>query len=187
VEGVAEGRAWITIASLAAPTQVQYREHPIVPILTNVVDNSACVDALHPRAGRSVVEQARVPAVVREGAAAAWALEAAAEFSDSGLSFPAWEYRYINVGQVGFVPGGSKRSPVSVPEARGIEYLHRFKVPSSQEFRSEVLKRCEYQRKRSSRAPGALNKGWTEKLGSAGSAGYVLNQELWIESCSELA
>ena len=151
------------------------REGRVVPVLADVVDNNACVDALHPRTRGAVVEQARVPAVVREGAAAAWALEAAAEFSDSGHSFPAWEYRYINVGQVGFVPGGSKRSPVSVPEARGIEYLHRFKVPSTQDFRSEVLKRCEYQRKRSSRAPSALNKGWTEKLGSAGSAGCVLN------------
>src|SRR5438874_12708546 len=161
----------MTVARLPAIDKVKDRECLIVPVLTDVVDNSACVDALHPRAGGAVVEQARVPAVVREGAAAAWALEAAAEFSDSGRSFPAWEYRYINVGQVGFVPGGSKRSPVSVPEARGIEYLHRFKVPSTQDFRSEVLKRCEYQRKRSSRAPSAFNKGWTE--GSRGS--NVLN------------
>src|SRR5437879_6287666 len=158
----------MTVARLPAIAKVKDRECLIVPIVTNVVDNSACVDALHPRTGGAVVEQARVPAVVREGAAAAWALEAAAEFSDSGRSFPAWEYRYINVGQVGFVPGGSKRSPVSVPEARGIEYLHRFKVPSTQDFRSEVLKRCEYLRNPSSRATGACNKGWTEKLGSRG-------------------
>src|SRR5438309_9234803 len=152
----------MTVARLPAIAYVNDLECIIVPILTDVVDNSACVDALHPRAGGAVVEQARVPAVVREGAAAAWALEATAEFSDSGHSFPAWEYRYINVGQVGFVPGGSKRSLVSGPEARGIEYLHRFKVPSTQDFRSEVLNRCEYLRKRSSRAPGAFNKGWTE-------------------------
>src|SRR2546430_3560037 len=107
----------------------------IVPVLTNVVDDSAGIDALHPRARWAVIEQTGVKTVMGKGAASICALEAATELANRSPPLTGWHaHRWrqklnIHVGQICFVPSRSKRSPIPMAETCGIEYLHHFEVP----------------------------------------------------------
>src|SRR5690348_1144895 len=122
-----------------------WREGCIVPVLADVVNYEATIDALHPRAGRAVVEHAGVPAVVSEGTATIGALEAATELANCGAALAGRgllglrQQLDVDVRHIGFVPSRGERSPIAMSEAAGLEDLNHFEVPRAQDFRTEVL------------------------------------------------
>src|SRR5205814_1294656 len=85
----------------------------------------------------------RVPAIVGVGAAAVNALEAATELANGRESLAVRDSLNVHVSHVGFVPGCSERSPVSMSEPRSVKYLDCFEVPSTQNFAAEILERRE--------------------------------------------
>src|SRR4030095_3756051 len=97
------------------------RESIVIPVLADVVDDKTRVDTLQPGTGRTIIEQAGVPTVVRKRTATVYTLEAAAEFADHGLPFAARNRLEVHVSHVGFVPRGSECSPIAMSQTRGIE------------------------------------------------------------------
>src|SRR6266481_2754495 len=180
----------------AIPEQIRSEARPcpcieegklsIVPVLPDVVDHGTGIDALHPRTGRAVVEQARVPAIVGVGAAAVNALEAATEPANGRESLAVRYSLNVHVSHVGFVPGRSERSPVSMSEPRSVKYLDCFEVPSTQNFAAEILERRKQLNNltvrsaaRNGRSPEGL------KTGHGILRARVVDQELRIQHRSE--
>src|SRR4029077_20215122 len=122
------------VRSKARPCSgIKESELGVVPVLANVVDHGAGIDALCPRARRPVVEETGVPAVVSIRAAAVRALEAAAELANRSEARTGRNRLDIHVGHVGFIPRSGERSPSTVAKPLGLEDFNSFEVPGAQD------------------------------------------------------
>src|SRR5205807_10594068 len=88
----------------------------------------SAIDALHPGSARTVVEQTRVPAIVRVVAAALGSLEPAAEFAHGGKSVRPWKDLHINIGEISAVKRSGKASPIPMAKPTRFECFHCFIV-----------------------------------------------------------
>src|SRR5438309_5154816 len=94
-----------------------------VPILSDIVDGSTGIEPAEPGSCCPIIEQAGVPPVVREVAAAVLSHEATAELPDHVDERSARERLYLHIGQVCAVESGGKPTPVSVAKPGRFECL----------------------------------------------------------------
>src|SRR5438128_11183710 len=102
-----------------------------------------------------------------KGASAVRTLEAAAELANRNETLAVLKELDVHVSQVGFVPGCGKRSPIAMAKPCGIEYLHHFEVPATQDFATQVLERRYQQGNRTVGTIAEYGRN-TKRLGAVG-------------------